>query len=111
MARQIPSPFGPWNGSGITWTELFNGHAWEIKRGEDYDLATSTVAAHIRAEYQRLYGGLNIKEDGDTIRVERVVGVLEAKATGSGESGWIGEGRAIVDPTAHPIPYGSPRPA
>lgn len=79
MAKQIPSPFGPWNGSGITWADLFNGKAWEIKRGEDFELAASTVTAYIRAEHQRLYGGLNIKEEGDIIRIERIAGVLESQ--------------------------------
>lgn len=91
MARQIPSPFGPWNGSGVSWSDLFNGGAWELRKGDDFDLAAGTVAAHIRAEYLRLYGGLNIKEDGDVLRIERVVGVNE------------------VGQSATPAPTGRPR--
>lgn len=77
MARVIhKSPFGPWNGT-ITWSELFDGQVWEIRRGEDFDLAASTVADHIRTEYLRVHGGLNIKVDGEVIRVQRVIGAGE----------------------------------
>ena len=79
MAKVIDwSPFGPWNGR-LMWTDLFDGRVWEVRKGEDFDLAASTIADHIRTEFIRQFGGLNIKVEGDVVRVQRLVGVSETK--------------------------------
>jgi hypothetical protein len=79
MAKAIDwNPFGPWSNT-LSWGELFDGRVWEIRRGEDFDLAVSTIAKQIRDEHTRLYGMLLLKEDGDIIRVQRVAGLRDAK--------------------------------
>ncbi len=75
MAKAIDwNPFGPWSGT-LAWSQLFDGRVWEVRKGEDFDLAPATVAEHIRTEFMRLYGGLQVKVDGDCVRVQRVPGI------------------------------------
>lgn len=75
MAKAIDwSPFGPWRGT-LAWDQLFDGRVWEIRKGEDFDLAAETVARQVRDEFERLYGKLLVKVDGDVVRVQRVPGV------------------------------------
>lgn len=64
-------PFGPWM-NGFSYDQAFDGSTWTLSKGEDFDQAASTVAAKIRDEYERRYGSLEIKIDGDSIYVRRV---------------------------------------
>lgn len=42
MAKAIDwNPFGPWSGP-LAWAQLFDGRVWEVRKGEDFDLAPST---------------------------------------------------------------------
>jgi hypothetical protein len=80
MAKAIDwNPFGPWSGT-LSWAELFDGRVWEIRKGEDFDLAASTIVERIRAEHARVYGELLVKVDGDVVRVQRVPGIGDVKA-------------------------------
>lgn len=80
MAKAIDwSPFGPWRGN-LAWDQLFDGRVWEISKGEDFDLAAETIARQIRDEFDRLYGKLLIKVDGDVVRIQRVPGIVGDKA-------------------------------
>lgn len=80
MAKAIDwSPFGPWR-NNLAWDQLFDGRVWEISKGEDFDLAAETVARQIREEFDRLYGKLLIKVDGDVVRIQRVPGISADKA-------------------------------
>lgn len=75
MAKAIDwNPFGPWSGT-LAWSQLFDGRVWEVRKGEDFDLAASTVADHIRGEFARQFGALLVKVDGDVVRVQRVPGL------------------------------------
>jgi len=77
MAKAIDwDPFGPWRGD-LAWSQLFDGRAWELRKGEDFDLAPSTVAEQIRDEFSRLFGRLLIKVDGDVVRLQRVPGTRD----------------------------------
>ncbi len=79
MATAIDwNPFGPWSGQ-LSWAQLFDGQVWEVRKGEDFDLAAGTVADHIRTEYTRQFGALLVKVDGDVVRVQRVVGANDSK--------------------------------
>jgi hypothetical protein len=79
MAKAIDwNPFGPWSGQ-LMWSQLFDGQVWEVRKGEDFDLAASTVADHIRTEFVRQYGSLLVKVDGDVVRVQRVPGAIASK--------------------------------
>jgi hypothetical protein len=64
-------PFEPWL-NGFTWDMAFDGSTWTVTRGEDFEQATSTVVAKIRAEFERRYGALDIKVTGDSIHVRRI---------------------------------------
>jgi hypothetical protein len=77
MAKAIDwDPFGPWK-DGLSWGQLFDGRVWEIRKGEDFDLAASTAAEQIRDEFARVYGRLLVKVDGDIVRVQRVPGIRD----------------------------------
>lgn len=79
MAKAIDwSPFGPWRGV-LAWEQLFDGRVWEICKGEDFDLAAETIARQIREEFDRVYGKLQIKVDGDIVRIQRVPGIGDGK--------------------------------
>lgn len=60
--------FGPWL-NGFSYDRAFDGTAWTIERGEDFHQAATTVAAKIRDEYERRFGALDLKVEGDTIHV------------------------------------------
>lgn len=78
MAKAIDwDPFGPLSKTGVLWDQLFDGRVWEVRKGEDFDLAASTVAEQIRDEFYRLYGRLMVKVDGDFVRVQRVPGTKD----------------------------------
>jgi hypothetical protein len=79
MAKAIEwDPFGPWRGE-LAWEQVFDGRVWELRKGEDFDLAPSTVADRIRDEHNRIYGQLMVKYEGDFVRVQRVPGMRDAK--------------------------------
>ena len=81
MAKAIDwSPFGPWRGV-LAWEQLFDGRVWEIRKGEDFDLSAETIARQIREEFDRVYGKLQIKVDGDVVRIQRVPGIGDSKTT------------------------------
>jgi len=63
-------PFEPWL-NGFTYDQAFDGGAWTLAKGEDFDQSPSTVASKLRAEFERRYGALDIKVDGDMIHVRR----------------------------------------
>jgi len=56
----------------MSYGQLFDGSTWSLAKGEDFDLAPSTVVAKIRDAWHREYGELQIKADGDTVYVRHV---------------------------------------
>lgn len=67
------NPFTPFL-NGFAFDQAFDGSTWELKKGEDFELASSTVAAALRDEYERCYGRLMVKVETDVITVRRVPG-------------------------------------
>jgi sRNA-binding protein len=64
-------PFGPWL-NGFSYEQAFDGSTWKIKRGEDFEQAPATVVVKLRAEFERRYGALDVKVDGEFIHVRRL---------------------------------------
>jgi hypothetical protein len=64
-------PFGPWL-NGFSYEQAFDGSIWKIKRGEDFDQSPATVAAKLRAEYERRFGALDVKVEGDVVHLRRI---------------------------------------
>jgi hypothetical protein len=64
-------PFEPWM-NGFNYDQAFDGNTWTLTKGEDFDQSPSTVAAKLRSEYERRFGSLEIKVDGDAIYVRRI---------------------------------------
>ncbi|MPZ66202.1 MAG: hypothetical protein GEU83_12035 [Pseudonocardiaceae bacterium] len=69
------NPFAPFL-NGFSYDQAFDGATWELKRGEDFEQAPSTVARKLQEEFERRYGELQIKAEGDTITVRHVRGEL-----------------------------------
>lgn len=67
------NPFTPFL-NGFSYDQAFDGGTWEIVKGEDFDLAPSTVVAALREECERRYGRLLVKVEAETVTVRRVPG-------------------------------------
>lgn len=77
MARKVErNPFTPFL-NGFSFDQAFDGSVWELARGEDFAKSGSTVAKALREEYERRYGSLVLRQDGDTVTVQRVLGSSE----------------------------------
>jgi hypothetical protein len=63
-------PFEPWL-NGFTYDQAFDGASWTLTKAEDFDQSPSTVAAKLRGEFERRYGSLDVKVEGDHIHVRR----------------------------------------
>lgn len=63
-------PFEPWL-NGFNYDQAFDGSAWTLSKGEDFDQSPNTVAGKLRLEFERRYGSLDIKVEGDTVHVRR----------------------------------------
>lgn len=63
-------PFEPWL-NGFTYDQAYDGSSWTLTKGEDFDQAPTTVASKLRAEFERRYGALDVKVDGDLVHVRR----------------------------------------
>ena len=60
--------------NGFGFDQAFDGTWWEIRRGQDYTIATSTIGAHLRDEFRRRYGHLLVERcESDRLRWERKV--------------------------------------
>lgn len=67
MARNPDrDPFAPWL-NGFTYDMAFDGRTWELRKGEDFDQAASTVVGKLRDEHARRFGQLEIRTDGDSV--------------------------------------------
>lgn len=74
MAEKVTrDPFTPFL-NGFNYDQAFDGSTWRLKKDEDFDQAPSTVAGKIRQEFERRYGELQIRQDGDTLTIRRVAG-------------------------------------
>lgn len=72
MAEKVTrDPFDPWI-NGFSYEQAFDGSTWKITRAEDFDQSPSTVAAKLRAEFERRYGALDLRVDGDSIHLRRI---------------------------------------
>lgn len=67
------NPFTPFL-NGFSFDQAFDGSTWELVKGEDFDKAPSTVAESLREEFQRRYGRLLVKVEGDRVTVRRTTG-------------------------------------
>jgi hypothetical protein len=65
-------PFEPWL-NGFSYDQAYDGNSWTITKGEDFDQSPSTVAAKLRTEFERRYGALDLKVDGDRVHIRRTV--------------------------------------
>lgn len=65
-------PFQPFT-NGFNYDQAFDGDAWTLTKGEDFTLAPQTIATYLRQEFERRYGSLEIKVEGDDVHVMRVV--------------------------------------
>jgi hypothetical protein len=63
--------FGPWL-NGFTYDKAFDGTAWTLERGEDFRQTAGTVAAKVREEFERQFGALDVKVEGDTLHIRAV---------------------------------------
>lgn len=70
--RAKRDPFGPFV-NGFNFDQAFDGDVWTLNKDEDFTLAPSTIAMRLREEYERRYGSLELKVDGDSVHVRRVV--------------------------------------
>lgn len=61
--------------NGFNYELAFNGSTWEIAEGEDFTLAASTVAGHLRAEHERRFGRFEVKQDGKKLTLRRILPV------------------------------------
>jgi hypothetical protein len=68
--------FGPWQ-NGFGYDQAFNGKTWEIRRGHDFEQASSTIAAKLREEHARRFGRLDVVIDGDRVYVRAVRGAVQ----------------------------------
>lgn len=69
MAKKTDEdPFGPWI-NGFTFDTAFNGDTWKLQKNQDFTQAPSTIAAKLRDEYERRFGGIEIRTEGDTVWV------------------------------------------
>ena len=64
-------PFGPWL-NGFSYEQAFDGSIWKLKRSEDFDQSPATIATKLRAEYERRFGVLDVKVEGDLVHVRRI---------------------------------------
>jgi len=72
MAKKTDEdPFGPWL-NGFGYDQAFNGDTWKLVRKQDFELSASTIAGKLRDEYERRFGSLEVKVDGDTVWVRRL---------------------------------------
>jgi hypothetical protein len=67
------NPFTPFL-NGFSYDQAFDGSTWELVKGEDFDLAPSTVASSLREEFERRNGRLLIKVEGEKVTVRRAHG-------------------------------------
>ena len=61
-------PFEPWL-NGMTYDQALDGNVWTLTKGEDFDQSANTVAGKLRAEFERRFGALDLKVEGDVIHV------------------------------------------
>ena len=63
-------PFEPWL-NGFTYDQAYDGNTWILTKGEDFDQSPNTVAGKLRTEFERRYGALDVKVEGDRLQVRR----------------------------------------
>ncbi len=72
MAKKTDEdPFGPWL-NGFSYDQAFNGDTWKLAKNQDFTLSASTIGAKLREEYERRFGSLEVKVDGDAVYVRRL---------------------------------------
>jgi hypothetical protein len=71
MAKKVDyDPFGELE--SVSYSQLFDGSTWALMKGDDYQLATSTIVTKIREAHERQFGELRLKVDGDIVYVRHI---------------------------------------
>lgn len=71
MAKKLDyDPFGELE--SVSYGQLFDGSTWALLKGEDFQLATSTIAQKVREAWHRQFGELQIKIEGDFVYVRHI---------------------------------------
>jgi len=69
MSKRLDfDPFQPFG--GVSYDQMFDGSAWELHRGPDFELDPGTVVKKIRTEHARRFGELLVKAEGDRVFVK-----------------------------------------
>lgn len=83
--KQIPreSKLRPTVNVADVFRAASNGSSVQLNKGEDFDCAASTAAAAIRDEWERAFGNLTVRVEGDHI----IISVDQGKAQRNGHLG------------------------